>query len=137
MRARVIIYNPKLDSILLIHRKKNGRDYWVIPGGGAKNQETPTQTAIREIKEELDLDFVPQELSSIFEIAEEDEVQKVFFAETHIIKAPTINGEELNRSNKNNIYLPTWVKLNAIAKINLLPLEGKRKLQNYLYRKLQ
>lgn len=59
MRARVIIYNPKSDSILLIHRKKNGRDYWVIPGGGAKNQETPTQTAIREIKEELDLDFVP------------------------------------------------------------------------------
>lgn len=78
MRARVIIYNPKLDSILLIHRKKNGRDYWVIPGGGAKGAETPIQTAIREIEEELGLIFSSQELFGIFEMGKETEIQKFF-----------------------------------------------------------
>ena len=39
MRARVILYNSENDAILLIHRLKNGRNYWVIPGGGAKGNE--------------------------------------------------------------------------------------------------
>ena len=53
MRARVILYNNENKAVLLIHRLKNGRNYWVIPGGGAENNEAPVDTAIREINEEL------------------------------------------------------------------------------------
>lgn len=132
MRARVIIYNPKLDSILLIHREKNGRNYWVIPGGGAKGKETPAQTAIREIREELELHFAAQDLSSIFEIEEADDKQVIFFTKTNIDYTPSISGEELDRSSKDNVYLPSWVKLSELATINLLPVEAKIKLQKYL-----
>ena len=59
MRARVILYNSENDAILLIHRLKNGRDYWVIPGGGAKGNETTVETAIREINEELSIQLKP------------------------------------------------------------------------------
>ena len=34
MRAGVILYNLKTKQLLLIHRWKNGKEYFVIPGGG-------------------------------------------------------------------------------------------------------
>ena len=36
MRAGVILFNPQTKKILLIHRWKNGEEYFVIPGGGAE-----------------------------------------------------------------------------------------------------
>lgn len=39
MRARVVLYNPELKAILLIHRLKNERDYWVIPGAVQKTRK--------------------------------------------------------------------------------------------------
>ena len=62
MRARVILYNKENKAVLLIHRFKNGRNYWVIPGGGAKGHETPIDTAIREINEELSIHLKPTDL---------------------------------------------------------------------------
>ena len=55
MRAGVIIYNPFLDKILLIHRWKNGQEYLVIPGGTIELGEGPLEAALREIKEEVNL----------------------------------------------------------------------------------
>ena len=53
MRAGVILFNPETKQILLIHRWKNGEEYFVIPGGGAESGETAVQAAQREIQEEL------------------------------------------------------------------------------------
>ena len=50
MRAGVILYNPQTKQILLIHRWKNGEEYFVIPGGGAESGETAVQSAQREIR---------------------------------------------------------------------------------------
>lgn len=41
MRAGIIIYNPLLDKILLIHRWKDGQEYFVIPGGTIEPEERP------------------------------------------------------------------------------------------------
>lgn len=94
MRARVVLYNPELKAILLIHRLKNKRNYWVIPGGGAENQETPVETAIREINEELKIKLLPEKLNRLFEI--DNEV--IFLAQIKQTKAPRISGEEKERS---------------------------------------
>ena len=67
MRARVILYNSENDAMLLIHRLKNGRDYWVIPGDGAEGNETPVETALREIKEELNIQLKPADLTHLLE----------------------------------------------------------------------
>ena len=32
MRAGILIYHPKLNSILTIYRYKNGQCYYVLPG---------------------------------------------------------------------------------------------------------
>ena len=45
MRAGVIVYNPFLDKILLIHRWKNGQEYFVIPSGTIELGEEPLEAA--------------------------------------------------------------------------------------------
>ncbi|MDF7638072.1 NUDIX domain-containing protein [Lactobacillus sp. ESL0791] len=127
MRARVVIYNEQLKAILLINRIKKDRNYWVIPGGGAKGTETPVETAIREIDEELQLKYRPEQLKQIFTL-EEDEVQPVFWAETTVTVAPKISGEEVGRSNKDNIYRPAFVKVSDLKKVNLMPPEATDKI---------
>lgn len=117
MRARVIIYNPELTAILLIHRQKKQRNYWVVPGGGAKRSETPRETAIREINEELQIELTPAQLRQLFVIDDE-----YFFLTDYRQKAvPDISGEEKERSTSTNVYRPAWVSLSELLKINLMP----------------
>ena len=117
MRARVIIYNPDLTAILLIHRQKKQRNYWVVPGGGAKKSETPRETAIREINEELQIELTPAQLRQLFVIDDE-----YFFLTDYRQKTvPDISGEEKERSTSTNVYRPAWVSLSELLKINLMP----------------
>jgi len=51
--AAIIIEN---DKILLIHRIKTGREYYVLPGGTIEHGETPEIACKREVKEETGLD---------------------------------------------------------------------------------
>lgn len=55
-------------KILLIHRNTPKRMQWEIPGGKVDSGETPEQTAVRELKEELDVvvEVVRQIGSKIF-----------------------------------------------------------------------
>ena len=48
----VIIKNEK---VLLFHRFNQGKEYWVFPGGGIEEGETPEIAVDREIDEELTL----------------------------------------------------------------------------------
>ena len=128
MRARVVLYNPELKAILLIHRLKNKRNYWVIPGGGAENQETPVETAIREINEELKIKLLPEKLNRLFEI--DNEV--IFLAQIKQTKAPRISGEEKERSSTKSIYEPAWVGLKDLTTINLMPPELAQQLLAFI-----
>ncbi len=52
--------------IYLGHHKK--ADDWIVPGGHIEPNETPTQTVIREFKEELNFDIKPNQVQ-FFNIA--------------------------------------------------------------------
>lgn len=121
MRAGIIIYNPNIQSILLIHRIKGERNYYVIPGGGQENLETPRQTAQREIAEELGWHLPEQDLAFAFKLDNLGQEEHYFLYHTTQINLPTIQGEEKERSSADNHYLPTWVKLDQLSHINLQP----------------
>ncbi len=57
IRVSVIIINEKEEILLVLHKKPNC-SYWVLPGGRLEYGETLTQCAIREIKEETNLEII-------------------------------------------------------------------------------
>jgi ADP-ribose pyrophosphatase YjhB (NUDIX family) len=61
--ASVIVRNGSGD-VLLLHRPDSGR--WTIPTGGLKKNETLTQCAVRECREETGLDIEVTSLVGVF-----------------------------------------------------------------------
>jgi len=54
--ARAVI--PDGDQkILLVRQRHEGRDIWMLPGGGVEEGEDARQAAVREVKEETGLDI--------------------------------------------------------------------------------
>ena len=43
--------------MLLVRQHHDGRDIWMVPGGGIEDGESAAQAAIREVKEETGLDI--------------------------------------------------------------------------------
>src|SRR6202000_1322202 len=58
MRVRSVAVVIDQGDLLVILRRKDGRDYAVLPGGGVESGETPGQACFRELREETGLDGV-------------------------------------------------------------------------------
>lgn len=57
-KVAVVVLIKKNDQVLLIQRKYNPKKgYWSLPSGFVDAGEDPKQTAIREIREEIELDI--------------------------------------------------------------------------------
>lgn len=57
IRIRVAVVIPRENEILLVRHVKQGRQYWLIPGGGLNFGETIEECARREIKEETNMEI--------------------------------------------------------------------------------
>ena len=76
-RYRAIII--KNDSILLMKRQKNGKTFYVFPGGMREENETEKQCVKRELEEEFGIMIEPKQM--IYEISQNGEKQGFFVCE--------------------------------------------------------
>lgn len=53
MRASMFVLDQTVRYVAIIKRYKDGRNYYVVPGGKVEAHENIQQAAIREIAEEL------------------------------------------------------------------------------------
>ena len=53
--VRVILTNEK-NEILMVKQHHDGKDIWMVPGGGIEEGENSIEAAVREAKEETGLD---------------------------------------------------------------------------------
>lgn len=112
MRVSAIIISG--DKILLIHRKKEGKEYWVFPGGGVEEGETNEQAVIREVKEETGLEATNVRLAGgVF-----------YYCEVEYSK-PELGGPEKQKMNELDWYQPEWIELSEITDMEIYPEEGK------------
>ncbi len=54
--VHVYIFDDTFEHLLIVRHKGNNND-WSIPGGGIEGDESPLETAIREVKEEFQIDI--------------------------------------------------------------------------------
>ena len=71
-RIRVSVIVIEEGKILLVCHEKEGRTYWVLPGGGVDFGETLEEAAVRELKEETNLDITVDKLVFVDDFIPED-----------------------------------------------------------------
>ena len=63
--VRVIILDDE-NRMLMVKQHHEDHDIWMVPGGGIEAGENAAEAAVREVKEETGLDFVPLKADEMF-----------------------------------------------------------------------
>jgi len=128
-----LILNRQKDKILLIERFNNGRHYYVFPGGGVENTDkTPEKALEREIKEETNVEI--NILGQFYELQILGHNRQLVYICEYISGDLMVTGEEKNKQNKTDKYIPTWFKVSQLSSINVFPEEIKNWLLDDLKR---
>ena len=133
MKERVRAIIKEGDNILLIHRIKKGREYWVFPGGGVEKTDKDHKSAlIRECDEELGVEVRVGGLVTTYEFGEAGNEQCEYFYSCEITggELGTGSGPEFQEgTHYEGMYALEWVPLKDFSSTNVQPEEVKWELQ--------
>jgi 8-oxo-dGTP diphosphatase len=122
MRNRSGIILIEEGKLALIERHRAGTHYFVFPGGGIDERESPQQTAIREAEEELGIKVEIKQ--KVAEVLFDQHIQFYFLAEKLGGEFGTGMGEEYGEYNPiHGRYNPCWIPLADVLNNNVLPRE--------------
>src|SRR3989344_5144415 len=133
VRAVAIIIRD--DKVALIHRKKEGRDYWVFPGGGVEDGETSQEPVIREIQEELSLKGKVIKLLFSVESYPGGNKDPYFLCSVDSDEIK-LGGPERERQSEENWYGPQWVEFEKVRNFNLLPETAKNEFLSFIKKQI-
>lgn len=115
-RAAAIILRG--GAVLLMHRIRPERDYFVLPGGGLEPGENYEEACCREVREETGLEVIALEAAfSMDNLGNEEHYFWVQVAPGQ----PRLGGPELDKNSPQDVYRLEWIQLEALAAMNLLP----------------
>ena len=116
MRTRAGIILIEDDKVALIERHRAGLDYYVFPGGGVDEGETPEQGAIRETMEELGVEVAIMQKVAIIHFAQSTQVY--YLVERVSGEFGTGTGEEFTDADPENpeegVYIPIWMPIEGL-----------------------
>ncbi len=117
-RSSAVIIKDK--KILLLHRIKNGQEYYILVGGSMEKGETAEQTLIREIKEEAGLTVrAAKKLGELYNDFDH-RTHHIFLTEI-IDGEAKLGGPEEERNNEDNQYHLEWHPMSVIHELILYP----------------
>ena len=122
IRAGVILISD--NKIALIKRVRDGRTYYIIPGGGLDEREYIEDAAIREAQEELGISVSVERLLFIAERLEHEQVMhlQMYFLAKHIDGVfASGDGEEFHRPTERGTYEAVWMPLDELKQHNSYP----------------
>jgi 8-oxo-dGTP diphosphatase len=122
MRNRSGIILIEDNKLALIERHRNGLHYFIFPGGGIDEGESPEQAALREAEEELGI--VVEIKQKTVELFINGNTQYYFLVTRISGEFGTGTGEEYGEYNPAyGTYLPLWMSLDDVLNNNVLPHE--------------
>lgn len=96
------------NKYLLIHRRKNGDEYWVVVGGGVEDEDESVERGLaREVKEETGLELLSCQLLMVD--TDREGVEHHFFWCEVGEGEPELGGPELEANCEENSYQLEWV----------------------------
>jgi len=117
MRIRAGIVLIENNKVALIERHRAGLYYFVFPGGGVDDDESPEQAAIREAMEELGIEVALKQKVAEVQLGQKSR-QIYFLAEQTGGEFGTGIGEEFTNSDPNDsdegIYIPVWIPIDEL-----------------------
>lgn len=136
MRIRAGIVLIQDGKVALIERHRAGLDYFVFPGGGVDEGETPEQAAIREAMEELGIEVAIKRKLTEIRLGWRSR-QIYYLVEQTGGEFGTGSGEEFTDSDpaspEQGIYIPIWMPVEELAlRPNVYPVEVARLIVNSL-----
>jgi len=103
-------------KVALIERYRDGKHYFVFPGGGADGGETPEQAAVREMEEETGLRVTVK--CKLAEIRFGLSTQHYFLVERVGGEFGSGTGEEYTDADPDHpaqgVYIPVWMPLEEL-----------------------
>lgn len=126
-RAAVLVVDN--GCILLIHRRKKGRDYYVVPGGSMEPGETPEEAGVRELKEETGLTV--KLAGKLCSFDNEEHTEHSFLA-TDPYGELRVGGPEREQQSPENQYGLEWIGADRLRIINLQPIQLRRICESLL-----
>ena len=119
MRAAVVIVEN--GRVALIERVRDGRTYFVFPGGRVEVGETPENAAVREAEEELGVNV---KLGDLITVGYRDgREQRYYLASISGGTFGTGRGTEMMTSGKTakGTYRPVWMDLTLLTEFDVRP----------------
>lgn len=117
MRNRAGVVLIEKGKVALIERHRAGTHYFVFPGGGVDEGETPEQAAVREAEEELGLHVAIKQ--QVVEIEIGDSRQFYYLVEQVSGEFGTGTGEEMSNLYPDDprlgIHSPMWMPIQELS----------------------
>lgn len=121
LRIRVALFILRDDEILLVRHEKDGRSYWLLPGGGVEFGESLKEAARREAFEETGLDVEVHDLVLLWETLPPDNsrhgVNMCFHA--------TVKGGTLRTQTDERLREAAYVPMRALPTLPMHPPLGE------------